>query len=58
MYHPDICHFQGGNSRATLLRILPQDHFWGLVHFEDLGETRWMNFAQMCVLGSWRPVRK
>jgi hypothetical protein len=37
-----------------LLRILPDDPFQGLVGFDDIGITLWINSAQLQYFG-WQP---
>jgi hypothetical protein len=56
MFNSAVTRFVRGNHQAMLLRIDPNDHWLGLVRFDDLGETRWMNFAEMCISGEWRPL--
>jgi hypothetical protein len=41
-----VARLAGGNDVATLLRILPEDPWQGLVRFETTGETQWINAAQ------------
>jgi hypothetical protein len=50
----NVARFVRGNSIATLLRILTQDSFIGLVHFEHSGTTEWVNSAQLAHFG-WTP---
>jgi len=56
MFNPNTTKFVFGNHQATLLRIDPTNHWLGLVRFDDLRETRWINFAEMCISGEWRPL--
>jgi hypothetical protein len=54
-FYQNITRFIRGNHTATLLRILPSDPFQGLICFEDLGVTMWVNSAQLQHFG-WRPL--
>ena len=46
-FHHSVTKFIRGNHTATLLRILPNDPFQGLVRFENSGVTMWVNSAQL-----------
>jgi hypothetical protein len=54
-FRQDIARFVRGGDVATLLRILPEDPWQGLVRFELTGETRWINAALMAQVG-WTPL--
>jgi hypothetical protein len=52
-FNQKITRFVRGNHTATLLRILPDDPFQGLVCFENPGVMMWVNSAQLQNFG-WR----
>ena len=53
-FRQDVTKFTRGNHVATLLRILPEDAWQGLVRFELTGKIQWMNAAEMRHMG-WMP---
>jgi hypothetical protein len=55
IFRHDTTKFVRGNHVATLLRILPEDPWQGLLRFELTGEIRWINAAQLSQVG-WMPI--
>jgi hypothetical protein len=52
-FNQNITRLTRGSDTATVLRILLDDPFQGLVRFENSGLTKWVNSAQLQHFG-WR----